>query len=110
MTNTTSMDPATLEALRGSIRKWEAIVAGTGTDNGPDNCPLCRMFHSEYFDDGDDTPCCLGCPVADAVKNTGCAGTPYEDYDNAEPDSQEQHDHAERELAFLKSLLPKEAS
>jgi hypothetical protein len=29
-----TMNPDTLAALRGSIQKWQSIVAGTGTDQG----------------------------------------------------------------------------
>src|SRR5262245_41236356 len=34
-----SMDDETLEALNGSIAKWQAIVGGTGEDEGAENCP-----------------------------------------------------------------------
>jgi len=36
------MDAKTLKALKGSIKKWEKIIAGTGVDKGGDNCPLCK--------------------------------------------------------------------
>jgi hypothetical protein len=38
------MDAETLEALKGSIKKHENILAGTGRDKGQKNCPLCQMF------------------------------------------------------------------
>jgi len=38
------MKPEVLEALKGSIRKWESIVAGIGIDAGTHNCDLCKMF------------------------------------------------------------------
>src|SRR5947209_6256825 len=49
------MEAATLQALKGSIAKWEKIVAGTGADGGRADCPLCSLFY-EYD--------CAGCPVA----------------------------------------------
>lgn len=111
------MDPKTLEALRGSIRKWENIVAGTGEDLGGKNCPLCKMF---AFDA--EVPC-LGCPVNEATGEAHC-GNPeyaaYDDYrweigpdnlDTGDPTPEEQAELtrlAQAELDFLKSLLPKE--
>jgi hypothetical protein len=90
------MDADTLKALNGSIAKWEAIVAGTGVDNGPSNCPLCHMFWR--FPN-----CCKGCPVSEKTGFTGCVNTPYDRYCD---------DHtiaaAVDELEFLRSLLPSE--
>lgn len=98
------MDDKTLAALRGSIVKWEAIVAGTGEDHGADNCPLCRMFL--YSDDG----LCSGCPVADRTGEIGCAGSPYEAWDetNIRGTVKTEADRAlaQAELDFLRSLLP----
>jgi hypothetical protein len=86
------MDKTTLKALKGSIAKWEAIVAGTGHDNGGDNCPLCKMFLYKE---------CHGCPVNEETGRKFCHGSPYEKWN-------EYHSvgHAQAELAFLKSLLP----
>ena len=95
----------TLEALKGSIAKWEAIVAGTGEDHGIDNCHLCKKFY--YYD-------CEDCPVAIASGASRCCGTPYEDWDEIVdsryfprkvrgPSSKAV---AQAELDFLKSLLP----
>lgn len=39
------MEAETLIALQGSIAKWQAIVDGTGTEQGPANCPLCLKFN-----------------------------------------------------------------
>jgi hypothetical protein len=96
------MDEKTLTALRGSIAKWEAIVAGTGTDRGAENCPLCHLF----IKDG-----CQGCPVLERSKQSGCKGTPYEDYIHAyyyEDRKSRMIEGAKAELAFLRSLLPEE--
>jgi hypothetical protein len=112
------MKPETLKALKGSIRKWERIVAGTGTDMGMQNCPLCQRFKTFdcTTDDGE------VCPVAASKGpgNSSCSSTPYADWELA----QQEHAHphtlsmayrahddetvmcAVLELEFLKSLLP----
>lgn len=63
------MEEYTLEALRGSIRKWENIAAGLAVDRGPYNCPLCVEFYDKD---------CTGCPVSQSTGDFGCGGTPYE--------------------------------
>jgi len=104
-----TMDAETLEALKGSIAKWEAIVAGTGVDNGPENCPLCQRFR----DATGRNVTCDGCPVAERVKETGCHGTPYYAYEEAncagDLTDEEMKPLAQAELDFLKSLLPRQA-
>jgi len=102
------MDAKTLEALQGSIKKWEAIVAGTGEDEGPSNCPLCRLFHREYRDDGDDA--CSGCPIMEAGF-AGCSNDEYAAFCTAadEENHERMHGYAGEELDFLKSLLPSES-
>ena len=101
------MDAKTLTALKGSIAKWEAIVAGTGEDRGTENCPLCAVF----FGPG----CCEGCPVERSTGQYGCLGSPYEDFvddfstpinDLPEADRPEATCLAQDELDFLRSLLP----
>lgn len=94
------MDKRTLEALKGSIAKWEAIVAGTGIDLGPDNCPLCQQFYHIWSVDTN----CVGCPVSTVTGKSCCRGTPYDTYD----ESGESKAVALQELNFLKSLLPTE--
>ena len=93
------MDAKTLEAMRGSIRKWERIVEGTGEDEGANNCPLCHLFHSDFRKD--DENMCKGCPVAESVGVSGCLSTPYFLYIDCET-----KENAQRELDFLISLLP----
>lgn len=90
------MSPETLAALRGSIAKWQHIVAGTETDQGGTNCPLCRIFNSLM------TPrFCIGCPVMGRTGRRVCIGSPYEDYLK-----NESTENAQAELDFLISLLP----
>ena len=111
------MKQETLEALRGSIKKWEAIVDGTGVDDASDNCPLCGLFNPAW---GCETRGGEICPVAVASGSLWCAMTPYEDWRAAAtarawPDSADYPIHATDdetvmcavlELEFLKSLLP----
>lgn len=103
------MDSKTLKALKGSIAKWEAIVAGTGVDKGPSNCPLCLAF----WDNSMGEVSCLGCPVRDATGEDGCVGTPYEKWEDLteckdqKADTPELKKAARAELRFLKSLLPR---
>lgn len=99
------MDEKTREALEGSIRKWEAIVAGTGADHGSDNCPLCQMFATNP------KLRCVGCPVMAMTGALGCENSPYDELES-------HRDHCEAdecaecrrlqiaELDFLKSLRP----
>ena len=66
------MDAATREALEGSIRKWEAVVEGSGADEGGSNCPLCVLADSRNEDGG-----CAGCPVFEATGEEECGDTPF---------------------------------
>lgn len=64
------MNPETLEALKGSIKKWKRIVASTkALDQAVNNCPLCGLF----FCDND----CEGCPVREKTEQNSCEGSPY---------------------------------
>lgn len=72
----------TRKALEGSIRKWGRIVAGTGKDDGGDNCPLCTRFpapsctrRSKSGDDWLET-----CPVTIKAGEHGCCNTPWVDW------------------------------
>ncbi len=104
------MDAETLEALKGSIAKWEGIVGGTGQDMGASNCPLCHMFNKI----AGASLSCAGCPVAEATGAFGCDGSPYVAYEehtySCEYDGPGECPRCARlataELDFLKSLLP----
>jgi hypothetical protein len=93
------MDDRTREALEGSIRKWEAIVAGTGEDLGAINCPLCAEFYDREDTDSDEKTHCRGCPVHERTGQEHCDGPPYDWYDGS-------REAAREELEFLKSLRP----
>jgi hypothetical protein len=105
------MDKKTLKALKGSIKKWEKIIDGKGVDTGSGNCPLCHLF---YYERG-----CRGCPVSEKTGETDCLSSPYEKWNwhvnikHSDRNSIKVYcktckNLAEKELKFLKSLLPKE--
>lgn len=102
------MDKKTLKALKGSIKKWEKIVAGTGTDKGMDNCPLCHVNDHN----------CKKCPVYLITNHTNCSYSPYIAWCNHMEKSTQDWDSpwkaigpkqkalAQAELNFLIALLP----
>ena len=108
------MDADTLVALRGSIAKWQRIVEGHGTDQGPYNCPLCAKFNKAFLRTFVDPIGCEGCPVQEKSGKPGCLGTPYETIEELyevegmpEDEREDKLDDAcKAELAFLISLLP----
>jgi hypothetical protein len=107
------MTKKVLNALKGSIKKWEKIVAGKGVDEGSSNCPLCRLY-------GDWE--CKGCPVFEKTNKKDCENTPYYKWmlhqskmhdawllvETLEIQCKICERFAKQELEFLKSLLPKE--
>ena len=99
----------TLEALRGSISKWQRIAAGQGVDRGPLDCPLCHLFNPP-LSDADATPRkCDGCPVKQATGRSYCQGSPYWIFWEAdEPGVSLEYLRglAAAERDFLISLLP----
>ena len=103
------MTDETRKALEGSIAKWQAIVDGTGENQGPQNCPLCWMFRDDE---------CRGCPVRERSGRHYCYGTPYTSFEDLDIAALECQDDdvrkallvqrgvaAQAELDFLKSLL-----
>jgi len=103
------MDKETLEALKGSIRKWERIIYENGQDRGVNNCPLCNLFYYQI-------PRCMECPVCKKTDRRKCKGTPYMDWFEYQEEfgrnipnvifDEESKELAQKELDFLKSLLP----
>jgi len=99
------MNPKTLKALQGSIKKWEGIIVDTAIDKGAINCPLCELFLGGR---------CKECPVAKAVNSIYCEDTPYIEYHRhninvifyGEEEIDQRKKAAQRELDFLRSLLP----
>lgn len=94
------MEAKTLEALNASIVAWESRAKGNYLKASADNCPLCGLFNptKEAPDDED----CRGCPVYEATDREYCESTPCDQYFNNE----RQVEVAEKEVKFLKSLLP----
>ena len=92
-------------AIRASVKKWETIVQWIEAhprlwrlaDGRADTCALCRYFGA-----------CRRCPVMEVADAAQCTFTPYMDYYNA-PRRAEALRAARDEVAFLKSLLAKEA-
>jgi hypothetical protein len=102
------MNQETLDALNGSIRKWEKIVNDGAVDEHIDGCPLCILFY-EYS--------CDGCPVFYKTGFRRCENTPHETWtmycDEEDKDyevfDEESRGFALAELNFLKSLLPEDS-
>jgi hypothetical protein len=107
------MHEKVLKALKGSIKKWEKICYKGGEDRRFHNCPLCKLFSVAWGT-------CGGCPVCkNSLSHKGCENTPWAAWKDHHTD--EHHENrvnmkikcpeckklAEKELNFLKSLLPK---
>jgi hypothetical protein len=61
--------------LEESIAHWEANYAAEfphEPQTTSEHCPLCAV----YLDNDDDVRC-VGCPVREHTKLSGCAGTPW---------------------------------
>jgi|SRR5882757_5447457 len=95
------MDELTLSALKASIVKWEHRAHGNYLRANALNCPLCTLFIRATDREEED---CAGCPVFAQTGHQYCEGTPCEEYFDNEMASLV----AEREVFFLKSLLPSE--
>ncbi len=98
-----------LTALKGSVKKWEKIVDGTGKDATSHNCPLCLITE----------PSCGDCPVRLKTGEWDCESSPYDKWTNHQRKVHNKktwqsktiickwcEKFAQAELDFLKSLLP----
>lgn len=104
-----------LHGLKSSIKKWEGIVAKKEIDYGPDNCDLCKLYWLTE---------CKSCPVYKKTFTKGCNDTPYKEWDDHHEMKHGEIENeggmenqcpicmklAKKELQFLKSLLPNEAT
>lgn len=105
------MDAKTLEALKGSIAKWDREEV---EDYGVCNCPLCLLYYDSFL------IACSDCPVYEKTRLFLCHETPYDKWRNHH---NQKHDRdispystqcptckeiQKEEADFLKSLLPKE--
>ncbi|MFH1134956.1 MAG: hypothetical protein V1816_02590 [Pseudomonadota bacterium] len=57
-----------ISIMEASVRKWEKIIAGKGSDGGVLDCPPCRIFYILV---------CTGCPIAEYTGKRFCKGSPY---------------------------------
>ena len=57
-----------ISIMEASVRKWERIIAGKGSDGGVIDCPPCRIFYMLV---------CYGCPIAPYTGQKFCKGSPY---------------------------------
>ena len=100
------MNKETLTALKGSIEKWEAIVAGTGVDEGAANCPLCQVFHSEDSCSECPTNCYYGAPYDEWEEHVSKHTSDINSEDEMKIYCPTCKKLAQAELEHLKSLLP----
>jgi hypothetical protein len=57
-----------IKIMEASVRKWNRIIAGEGSDGGILDCPPCRIFYMAV---------CFGCPIAQYTGKKFCRGSPY---------------------------------
>ena len=100
-------DPEVIEAIEGSIVKWQDIMGG-GEDMGTDNCPLCHTFN------------CTTCPVSKFLGKEGCIPSPYGKWLDHQEDAHQNKSWpkiiqcpecagiAYAEIEFLREILQKE--
>lgn len=103
------MKPSTLKDLKRSIAHWLRMATGKARiGERPDglHCALCARFALPKNAFG-----CDGCPVKEKTGLSGCSGTPWQAaYDACHAygiDSVRFKRAAKKQLAFLRSLLPK---
>jgi len=60
-----------------SMRKWEKVIDGTGTDRGRNDCPLCIRYCNVSEGMVTKETACFGCPVKLTSKLQFCNNTPY---------------------------------
>ena len=103
------MNPETKQALKESIEHWKRLASGNrkpGEGMEAGDCALCKMFLRRVADP------CSGCPVRESSGHIGCRNTPFDNACAIETklgmDSSEFKAVAEKELEFLKSLLPQD--
>jgi len=99
-----------LQALDGSIVKWQDIVAGDAIDKGDEDCPLCRHYRHNRTNMQAN---CDECPVSIDTGESLCQGSPYDqwldatgygaDYEQANTNSKSMK-AAVSELEYLKEL------
>jgi hypothetical protein len=96
------MKQETLTALKMSIEHWEDIVKDPeNTPSGRGTCALCQEFNPYEVGFNPLVPPCEGCPVKEKTGKSYCNNTPYSEFQMNRTSAE-----AQKELDFLKSLLP----
>jgi hypothetical protein len=54
--------------MEASVKKWQRIIDGRGSDGGVLDCPPCRIYYMLV---------CCGCPIAGYTGKKFCKGSPY---------------------------------
>ena len=57
-----------IKIMQASVKKWDRIIAGKGSDGGVLDCPPCRIFYVLI---------CTGCPIAEYTGKKFCQESPY---------------------------------
>lgn len=57
-----------IKIMEASVRKWNRIIAGEGSDGGVLDCPPCRIYYVLI---------CIGCPIAEYTGKKFCKDSPY---------------------------------
>ena len=57
-----------IKIMEASVRKWQRIIDGKGSDGGVLDCPPCRIYYMLV---------CTGCPIAEYAGKRFCRETPY---------------------------------
>jgi len=60
-----------IKIMEASVKKWDRIIAGKGSDGGVFDCPPCRIFYVLI---------CIGCPISEYTGKKFCKGSPYPDW------------------------------
>jgi len=74
--------PNVRQLLEESEQHWDRLATGRRAlteTHGPTSCPLCLHFAFGFPAD----EVCRGCPVYRKTGRTSCAGTPYQDANEA---------------------------
>lgn len=104
------MDPSsrsnelTINAVKDSISHWEQMRDERNCGEVPDAsfCALCDLFNND----------CRQCPVMIVTGETDCVDTPFYEARIAFEEGSDEvwREAAQKEIDFLKSLLPEEES
>lgn len=57
-----------MDALGSAIKKWVEIINNGSKDEGPNNCPLCKIHFKDM---------CRNCIIKIDAEHPNCRNTPY---------------------------------